>query len=321
MGSVDLKLILILLVLILIIAGCSKPPEPSVKIAINLWPGYEYLILAQQLGFYQDVGLNVELVPFSSLSDSQRAYVSGRVDGLASTMIEVVQSQVLGTRPLTIALLPDYSNGGDVVVAINPIDTLAALKGKRVGAEISSLGIYMLHRTLSSAGLSLNDVELVNVEQSAALKAFNDQRIDAFVTYPPHSIDLLKLNGMQTIFTSADIPFDIIDTVSIASDVIQANPDFVPLLHSVWQRALDFAAANPHQANAAMADREGIAVDEFTAALSDIHLLNRIEQKVLFEDSIALQKKVIDVCQVLALVDAITYECSKLPNMIYQGKL
>jgi NitT/TauT family transport system substrate-binding protein len=316
-----MKRILILIGLSVIIAGCSQQSDPAVKIAINPWPGYEYLVLAQQQGIFQDIGINVEFVPFSSLSDAQRAYISGRVDGLASTMIEVVQSQVFSKRPLTIALLADYSNGGDLVVAISQIDSVAALKGKRVGAEVSSLGIYMLHRTLSSAGLTLNDIELVNIEQSAALKAFNEQRIDAFVTYPPYSIELLKLKGMHSIFSSAKIPFDIIDTVSVASDVIKTNPDFVPLLHKGWQLALDFAAANPEQANAIMANREGIQVDEFTAVLGEIHVLNRIEQKMLFEDSATLQQKIMDVCKVLVLVDAISYECSNLPNMIYQGKL
>lgn len=300
-----------------ILVGCTKQPDTTVKIAINPWPGYEYLFLAKELGYFEELELNVDLIPFGSLSDAQRAYINNRVDGLASTMIESVQSHILSDRPLKIVLVPDYSNGGDIVIARNTIDSPAQLKGKRVGAEVSSLGIYMLHRTLATAGLTIDDIDLVNVEQSSGKKAFTDDTIDAFVTYPPYSIEILNQPDIHTIFTSAEIPYDIVDTVSISQAVLESHPLLVNKLHQAWEKALDYTQANPDKAYSIMANRQGISAEEFKAVIGDLHILPLQEQIRLFSKPEDLQQKVVDVCEVLNSVESIVFSCDELPNMAY----
>lgn len=302
-----------------LLAGCTHKPEPAIRLAINPWPGYEFLFLAAQQGYFKEVGLDVELIPFNSLSDAQRAYIGGRVDGFASTMIEAVQSQVLSRRPLQVVMVPDYSNGGDVVIARKPIASPADLKGKRIGAEVSSLGIYMLHRTLASAGLTLADIELANIEQIRGPQAFSDGLIDAYVTYPPFSVKILEDPATRVIFTSAQIPYDIIDTISISTDTLQSHPQLVPKLYRAWQMALDYARDNPQRAHALMATRQGISVEAFTAALDDIHVIDSVEQYRLFSQPDALQQKAVDVCNVLTAVEAIRFDCQTLPFIIYRA--
>ena len=312
---------ILVLICSLMLANCTKAPPPPIKIAINPWPGYEFLFLAQTQGFFEEVGLNLTLVPFGTLSDAQRAYVSGRANGLASTMIEAVQSQVLGENPLKIVLIPDYSNGGDVVIGMSPLNSVQDLKGKRVGAEVSSLGIYMLHRTLASVGLTLGDVELINIEQSAADQAFEEDRIDAYVTYPPYSLEMLKREGMRTLFTSASIPFDIVDTIAISRETLAKNPDLVPKLHQAWGKAIRFTNENSREAIAIMAQRQGISSEDFAAVLGDIHVLDPTEQRQTFTQPDKLQEKAVDVCNLLASVKAIEFDCSSLPDIIYRGKI
>jgi hypothetical protein len=45
---------------------------------------------------------------------------------------------------LKVIPIPDYSNGGDVIIADTRIGNMLGLKGKRIGCEVSSLGIYIL---------------------------------------------------------------------------------------------------------------------------------------------------------------------------------
>ena len=303
------------------LASCTPKRDPTVTIAMNPSPGYEYLRLAEQLGYFEQLGLSIEIVPFNSLSDCQRAYISGRVDGFAGTMVEAVHAQVLSTRPVTVVLLPDYSNGGDVVVARLPITRVEQLKGARVGAEVSSLGIYMLDRTLESADLSLDDIELLNFEQSGAELAFKEGRIDAFVTYPPYSLKLLELEGVNTIFSSQDIPYDIIDILAVGSDIIHQQPEFVPRLHQAWQLALEFAQQNPEQAYKLAANQQGITPEQFKQSLQHIVILDRDQQQKLVQENDSLHDKAVDVCHALKAVDSIMFECSDLPNIFYSGDL
>ena len=146
--------------------GCNSDQENQglVTIGINPWPGYEFLYLAEQKGFFKQVGANIKLVQLASLTDAQETYIEGHTDGMTSTLTEVVQAPFLGGKPLNVVLVTDYSNGGDVIIASKDIPDLTSLKGKTVGCEVSSLGIFILQRALKTVGLTLSDVTVVNVE-------------------------------------------------------------------------------------------------------------------------------------------------------------
>ena len=305
----------------LLFSACAENNRPAITIAINPWPGYEFLYLAEQKGFFEQVGLNVELKQQSSLADAQRAYINGQVDGLASTLIEVVQAEQFGGAPLLVALVPDYSDGGDVIIANTSIDSVEALKGKTVGCEISSLGIYILQRALHKHSLNLGDVNLVNTEQAEGEQALLSGTIDAFVSYPPVSISLVKHTQFHEIFTSAEIPNEIIDTVALSKTVIADNPDLIPKLHQAWQMSLDYYRSFPKEAAQIMAEREGIRPEEFIEALSGLHILDINDQQEIFSKPKILQDKARSVCDTLVHVDALSLDCSTLPNMVYQGPI
>jgi NitT/TauT family transport system substrate-binding protein len=300
--------------------GCSNKQDATkaVTIAINPWPGYEFLHLAQEMGFFEQTGANIKLVQLDSLSDAQRAYTNDHVDGFATTLIEAVQAEPLGGKPLKVVLVTDYSHGGDVIIANGSISSFSEIKGKKVGCEVESLGIFVLARALAKNGLTLSDVEIVNIAQANAQNAFNTGVIDAFVTYPPVSINLLKREGFSTIFSSAEIPFEILDTVSISDEALSKNPQLVERLHAAWQLALDFTKKSPDEAYKIMADREGISVDEFKSLQSDLVILSKDKQPELFSQPEKLQKMVIDVCKTLVHADAISTDCDSLRNIIYR---
>ena len=309
-----------LLLVVCFLFSCSKNNTAPIRIAINPWPGYEFLYLAERKGFYQEEGIDVSIVQVDSLADGQRAYVNGFVDGLASTVIEAVQSQVLASEPLKIVMVADYSNGGDVIISDKKYSDLSALKGKKIGCEVASLGIYVLQRALAKYGMTIDDVEVVNVEQSRGNQALSDGTIDAYVTYPPTSVDILKSENFKKIFTSADIPNEIIDTVSLSESIVEKNPRIVNKLRKAWQRSLDFYHSNMDEATTIMAGRQGITNEEFSEILADLKVLTYEDQKNLFTNSDDLHAMLKDTCDTLVKIDALQTDCSVFPNMIYSGK-
>ena len=77
----------------LFLSSCSKTPPAALRIGINAWPGYEYLTLADQLGYYKDEGLKVKLIPFQTLADGRRAFEKGHIDIMAGTLIGMYSSR------------------------------------------------------------------------------------------------------------------------------------------------------------------------------------------------------------------------------------
>ena len=309
----------LLLAMLSCLGACEKQEAPTINIAVNPWPGYEFLYLAEKKGFYQKVGLNVKLLQLVSLADAQRAYLNNQVDGLASTLIEAVQIQPLGGKPLKIVMVPDYSNGGDIIIANRSVTDLTQIKGKVVGAEVSSLGIFVLERALNKMALSLSDITLVNIEQVQGEQALLDGRIDAFVTYPPFSVAILKHERFHKVFGSEQIPREIIDTVSLSQETIKRVPGVVEKLRKAWQMSVDYAKANKDEAYQFMAEREGISKEEFEDVLSDLIVLSESEQKELFESSDVLQKSVASVCETLVYVKSIETDCATYPDIIYRS--
>ncbi|MGF1743085.1 ABC transporter substrate-binding protein [Vibrio profundum] len=306
----------ILLATIVVLAGCDKfTSNKPVRIAINPWPGYEFLYLAKQKNIFEQFDLNIELVEMASLADVQRIYVQGRVDGMTSTVIELVHAAGQTEDPISIVLIPDYSNGGDVIVAHKSVQSIPDLKGKQVTAELGSLGMYVLYEALNKAGMELKDVQLDNSEQLEIESLLTNRKIDAAVTYPPASTLVLRNPDFHKIFDSSQIPESIIDIVAVKASVIKNDPEWVNKFHQAWGAVLEYARTHPEESYAIMAEREGTTANEFQQALEGLILLDKNEQERILSDG-KIEKNVKAVCQVLLQSNAISFPCENALSKI-----
>lgn len=305
-----------LLPVLLLLTLLSSCQDKTIRIALNPWPGYEYLYLAQEVGIFDEVGLNIEMVEVNSLSDAKRALMLGQVDGIASTLIEVVQVAATQKQALNVVLLTDYSNGGDVIIAKKSIKSLADLRGKNIGVETQALGVYMASRALQLAGLGLNDASLIHTEQYQGAEQLKAGAIDAFVSYPPYSFDALKLDDTYKLFNSSEIPGEILDLVVMKSDVLQQRPDFVKKLHLAWQKSLDYATNYREKAYKIMADREGISSEEFSDVMSDLKMIRGDEQTQYLGDIKTLQDMQTLVCETLNATSKLSASCHDISTYI-----
>lgn len=272
------------LLLAFLLGACGARDEDSnaIRIGINAWPGYEFLYLAQEQGFFRDAGVNVKLIEFSSLGDARRSYERGQIDGLACTLVEVIQStQTSGRHPEVFHVI-DNSSGADVILARgDAVD--GSLRGRRIGVEINSLGMYMLARALEAQQLSLQDVQVTASDQLSMEAAFSRGELDAIVTYPPTSIRLRRDTGATPIYSTQQIPKEVIDVIALDRSVRLADPDAASRISAAYYRAVEFHRRSPQVANAIMARREGVSPDEFAQALQQgIELVPQAAQREFF---------------------------------------
>ena len=249
--------------------GCEPKKSAGLRVGINAWPGYEFLYLAQEKGFYRDEGIEVRIVEFGSLSDCRRAYERGQIDAMGATLIEVLQARDQSARSPQVVQVVDYSNGADVILARPGLGSCAELKGKRIGVELASLGIYVLSRGLEKSGLSLSDVETVSMDQSAMEEAMRKGELDAIVTYPPASVKLLRDTAATAIFSTAEIPGEVLDIIAVEAGINAERPGDVAKLLRAFRHAIRYTRENPADAYRIMAGREGITPEEFADALTN----------------------------------------------------
>lgn len=248
------------------------------RLAINPWPGYELLYLAHVRELYAAEGLNVELIQFSTLDDARRSYERGQVDAIATTISDVMQVFHDSGEMPEVILVTDYSNGGDVIIARGAeIAGVAALKGKTVAVE-HMFGRFVLDRALRKHRLSLRDVRLYEASVLDGSDLLARRKVDAIVTYAPHSFAAREIPGARTIFTTREAPKQVFDVVAARPDALERIPGLKQKITRVWARALAELRAHPGESIRIMARREGISDDEFRAALADVHLVSEAEQ-------------------------------------------
>lgn len=223
----------VLLLVAFVASGCQRAERAPLQLATNVWPGYEPLYLAQELGYVsKDV---LHLVEYTSASEVMRAYRAGHVDLAALTLDEALLLNE--SAAATIVLLLDFSNGADAIVASASVAQLSDIKGKRVGVEGSALGAYFFNEALKHARLQRSDVQLVALGVDEHESAFLDGRVDAVVTFEPARGHLLR-KGAHVLFDSAQIPGKIVDVLVVRPSVLNADRAAVQAVVDAWFKAL-----------------------------------------------------------------------------------
>jgi NitT/TauT family transport system substrate-binding protein len=262
-----------------LLVGCSPGVgDREIRIGINAWPGYEIITLADQKGFFAQQGLRVKLVEFDSLADAGRSYRLGQIDGLATTMVEVLMIRDDSERDLRVARVFDVSEGADVIIAPRGIASMAGLRGLPVGVELQSLGTFMLGRALELNGMTLTDVIPVSSDQASMEEILRDGDLSAVVTYPPVALKLLEDPAFHVILSSAEIPGEVVDVLALDASLLQGDPPAAEAINRAVDTAWDYFQAHPEESIAIMAAREGISPEEFAETLSGgIRLLTPAE--------------------------------------------
>ncbi len=238
----------------LVLNGCADEP-PAMRVAAHVWPGYELMFLAQREGWLDT--RQVTLIDTRSATESMQALEAGEVDAAALTLDETLVLLDRGVA-LSVVLVFNISSGADVVVGKPGVNTLAQLAGKRIGAEDTAVGALMLHKLLSAAGVSRDEVQIVSLTIDQHLAAWQADEIDVLVSYEPVSGTLLR-QGAHRLFDSSTIPDAIFDVLAVRSEVLQTRHGrrATETLISAHFRALWHLRRNPADASFRLALRMG----------------------------------------------------------------
>ncbi len=251
--------------LVLSFSACKKE-APVIRIGMTLWPGYEFLYLAEKKGFFKDEGLDVQLFDFVSISDSRRAFERGQIDIVAGTIVELLIIKESSYNSPQAFYITDFSNGADVILGKEPIKTVSELKGKRVGVEPASLDLLTINLALKQNQMDISDVVLVPMAQNGMEDSFENSDVDAICTYPPTSVKVLNKGHANILFNSSQIPGYIVDALIADEQFIDARVmDLAKILRSI-DRAIQYFKEYPEEALEIMAEHEQISVTDIQDA-------------------------------------------------------
>ena len=214
--------------------------------------GYPYATLPKALGYYQQEGLDVEIVPGQSSAAVAQLLLSGRADvGLAQPDPIVIQRVKLKIPLVSFYAVCRRATNRIVVTPDSPIKSVHDLKGKRVGVnDLGSGSATYLRASLKQAGMSMNDVQLLSVGYGTpSFEALKNKSVDAEVTFTG-GIARQQIAGYAVRIlpvTPAEMDqysYNLFATQSF----LAKNPDVIAKLGRATAKATVFLMTNPEAA-------------------------------------------------------------------------
>jgi len=266
-----------LTVLAALACGCVDRSRPVLQIAVAASPSAEILELAQARGLFSAEGVEVRLVEHTSSSDVLRAFERGQVEGMLTSVVEVLHARDTSTRAPRVVMVTDGAGADGIVLTREPLATGADLRGLRVAVEPRSLSFYVLLETLARNGLALADVTLVQADSMAMPRLLAEGAVDAAVSSPPWAQHIMRDDGGQPL---GDGPqrTNAIEVLAFDRSVLEDRPADVAAVLRAWDRALASLKADPDGSISLMAARERLTVHEFGGLLAEARLLRSDEQ-------------------------------------------
>jgi putative hydroxymethylpyrimidine transport system substrate-binding protein len=240
----------------------SQPAFCAEKLIVLLdWftnPDHAPLLVAQTQGFFQQEGLDVELIGPADPSDPPKLVAAGKANIAIGYQPQLLEQIEQGLPLIEIGTLIDKPLNSLVVLKDSPIHSIADLKNKKIGFSGSGMNSAMLKIMLEKHHLTLQDVEIINTHYDLT-QALLSGKVDA-VTGIMRNFEMIQLelanhtprafypenNGMPTyselIFIAkksndTDVRFiHFLKAVRLANQYLQKHPE------ECWQA---FAKAHP----------------------------------------------------------------------------
>lgn len=167
--------------------------QERVSIAVIKTQSSALLYLAHRLGFFENQGLNVELVQVGSGREALRLLADQRVDYAVSYSTPVIQAHFNG---LPFKILTElHSSNRNTVMIFNKsrrIKTEADLLGKTIGVVPGTHIEYVLDLFLSIYNIPRNNVNVVEGSAESTRHALEAGEVDAALIWQPHTSRILK---------------------------------------------------------------------------------------------------------------------------------
>jgi taurine transport system substrate-binding protein len=222
---------------------------------------------------FEKAGLDIELVPFASGPAILPALAAKEVDVAWLGDFPCVTGFSNGL-PIKVFMIQNASLTANRLVA-NPksgIKTLADMKGKKIGVTFGSTSHGHILRALSQAGLTQQDVTLVNLAPASMPAAYFADQVDAVLTWEPNIGEIEKSGGVR-VATSQSLGLASAVVSVGRADYIRSNGADIAKLLKVWQEGSVAFASDRERFLGYEAKRLNMPMEQFDALVKRMGLI------------------------------------------------
>jgi NitT/TauT family transport system substrate-binding protein len=246
----------------------TEEPEP-IRINVIYHPtigGTTAVAIADAYGMFEEEGLDIRYQRFTAGPPEIAAMVAGRADigfiGSGAAWLAFrgdVNIIALDNLAMTDEVIAKKSSG---------IETIEDLRGKVIGTQIGAAGDSLLSLVLAKAGLTRDDVTIVNMDNNnlaSAIVSTGGQSVDAIAGWQPGTTAVLEALGEDGIklATNEDFPEAAFPSTWVANkDFVKNNPEAVQKFVNALTKAQAYRAENMEEACEWASEKAGQAAND-----------------------------------------------------------
>ena len=235
---------------LLLLAGAAHAQGGLVRIGYQ--PTSSAILLGKAKGFYDQAfakeGAKVEYDLFLSGPLAVEAAAGGHVDIFNVGNMPPVIARAGGIDVKIIAKSAfNPATNAVLVTPDSPIRSIKDLKGKKVAVQVGSSVHYFLSQVLTAQGMSLKDVELVNLPGPDQGPALESGAVDAITLWMPYRTQLEMAGKARVLVDSARVSGGI-GVYMVRDEFGKKNPELVECFLRATKQANDYLKKHPAEA-------------------------------------------------------------------------
>ncbi len=215
----------------------AKPGGPADTVKVVHVPGLFFapLYVAIERGYFKEQNIEITIDKANSGSEVMAFLAQGQIDvgavGLSAATFNALNKGFEFKVVASAGIAPDKDNPSLFLVRKalkddGTVKKISDLKGKKVAVAggPGSAGAYLAAKALQTDGLSIKDVELVNLPNPDMITAIKNGAVDAALVGTPFSTQILN-DGTGVVFAKDWIPGYSTTTYMFSGKFIKDRPE------------------------------------------------------------------------------------------------
>lgn len=244
-------------------------------------------IIGTEKGFYEKYGLNIEVSEFARGIDTVDAVTNGIIDigGLADFAFVNRVGTTIDNSELRVFADISVCDVNNFYVNPDKISELSDIAGKVIIDQKGTVTEYWNALTLERAGLTAEDVELVQVENAGVdVLALADQNSADAVWANGETAKRLEENyGWVPILTQPDIEAETYTIAVSTESYIQEHKDVIERFVAANEEVIQYITDNFEEAAELISDSTGMELDVFKTLYEGYIVTQELSQS-LYDD-------------------------------------
>jgi ABC-type nitrate/sulfonate/bicarbonate transport system substrate-binding protein len=259
-------------------------PVEKISLSVANQPIGGLIYVALENGYFRDQGLEINRQDYTSGKLALDSVLKGASD-LAVTADTPIMHAALNKEDIYIVATIGGSFKNLAVVARkhNGIKKQSDLKGKTIGVTFGTNGEFFLDTLLVVSGIDGDSVNLVNVKPEDSVNMVVSGKVDAFVAWNPHLVNILDQLGNNGVVFYDDSIYQWTWNLVGKQDFVSSNSAKVERFVQALYLAEEYITENPEESQMLIAKsihEDTVAVGkvwdvlDFTLTLSQSLILN-----------------------------------------------